>query len=45
MYFTEIGGKPFKHTLNEGKQYTEAHFGSSNFRSDLWVSAVTLLQP
>lgn len=39
VFYKGIGGKPFKHILKEGKQYTEAHFGFSNFRSDLWVSA------
>lgn len=39
VFYRGTGGKPFKHILHEGKQYIEAHFGSSNFRSDLWVSA------
>lgn len=39
IFYRGIGGKPFKHILQEGKQYIEVHFDSSNFRSDLWVSS------
>lgn len=42
IFYRGIGGKPLKPILHEGRQYTEAHFGSSNFKSDLWVSASPL---